>query len=194
MPRRIGIYSGTFDPVHVGHLTFGNAALHACQLDEVIFIPEPAPRNKTSVTDIRHRLAMLNLAVAPHPGIRALTLETPRFTIAETLPALRRMFPDAELALLIGSDAAKTLLYRWEGLEQLLPEIEFAVGLRDTDTPRDVAKVMKQVAFIYQQPARHTVVPVSKVAKVSSSGARNGDFAALPPEVKAYIRLNDLYK
>jgi nicotinate-nucleotide adenylyltransferase len=194
MPRRIGIYSGTFDPVHVGHITFGTAALRVCRLDEVIFIPEPAPRNKQSVTELRHRLAMLQYAVAPYPKLRALTLETPRFTIAETLPLLRRLFPDAELTLLIGSDAAKTLLYRWEGLEQLLPEVAFAVGLRGNDTRRDIAKVMKQVEFIYQHQVRHTAVPVLNVATLSSSSARNGDFAALPPEVKAYIHQNDLYK
>jgi nicotinate-nucleotide adenylyltransferase len=176
MPRRIGIYSGTFDPVHIGHITFGQAALTTCRLDEVVFIPESAPRNKTAVTDLNHRLAMLNYAVAPHKKLRALTLDTPRFTIAETLPLLRRMFSGAELTLLIGSDAAKTLLYRWEGLEQLLPEVRFAVGLRGSDTPRDITKVMKQVELIYQQRALHAIIPVLPTTGLSSSGARSGPF------------------
>lgn len=193
MSRQIGIYSGTFDPVHMGHLAFGKAALRTCRLDEVVFIPESAPRDKTSVTSLHHRLAMLDAAVAPHAKLRALTLDTPRFTVAETLPLLRRTFPGAELTFLIGSDAAKTLLYRWEGLEQLLPEIRFAVGLRGNDTPRDITKIMRQVELIYQQQARHAIVPVAPTAQVSSSGARTGDFAALPPSVKAYIDKHGLY-
>jgi nicotinate-nucleotide adenylyltransferase len=194
MPRRIGIYSGTFDPVHIGHITFGQAALRTCRLDEVVFIPEPSPRGKTSVTSLEHRRAMLDAAVATHAKLGALTLDTPRFTVAETLPLLRRTFPGAELTLLIGSDAAKTLLYRWEGLEQLLPEIRFAIGLRGNDTPRDITKIMRQVELIYQQQARHTVVSVMPTAQVSSSGARTGDFDALPPSIKAYIDKNILYK
>jgi len=137
---------------------------------------------------------MLDAAVATHPKLGALTLDTPRFTVAETLPLLRRTFSGAELTLLIGSDAAKTLLYRWEGLEQLLPEIRFAIGLRGNDTPRDITKIMRQVELIYQQQARHTIVPVMPTARVSSSGARRGDVDALLTSVKAYIDKNHLYR
>jgi len=194
MPRRIGIYSGTFDPVHIGHITFGQAALRTCRLDEVVFIPEPSPRGKTSVTSLEHRRAMLDAAVTTHAKLGTLTLDTPRFTVAETLPLLRRTFPGAELTLLIGSDAAKTLLYRWEGLEQLLPEIRFAIGLRGNDTPRDITKIMRQVELIYQQQARHTIVPILPTARLSSSSARKGNLTALPPEVEEYINQNNLYK
>jgi nicotinate-nucleotide adenylyltransferase len=193
MARDIGIYTGTFDPVHMGHTSFAAAVRQACRLDEVVLIPEHMPRGKQSVTDIRHRKAMLERAVAPHAGLSSGALSTPRFSIAETLPELRRKFPGDSLTLLIGSDAAKTLLYRWEGLEQLLPEIRFAVGLRGDDTAAGIAKIMKQVGLIYQHTPDYEVVLVPSVSQVSSSGARGGNFAALDPAVEAYIKSNRLY-
>lgn len=191
--RRIGIYTGTFDPVHIGHTSFAAAALSACQLDEVVLIPENNPRGKQSVTDIAHRHAMLQLAVAQHDGLRGDTLSSPRFTIAETLPELRRRFAGDQLTLLIGSDAAKTLLYRWEGLEQLLPEVHFAIGLRSEDTASDITKIMKQVGLIYQHQPAYNIVNVHESSHISSSGARRGYTAALDPSVEAYIQKNGLY-
>ncbi len=194
MAQRIGIYSGTFDPVHVGHLTFGNTTRQLCRLDQVIFIPEQSPRHKIAVTDMRHRLAMLERALEPHPKLAATSLTTPRFTIAETLPELRKQFPNAQLTFLIGSDAAHSLLYGWEGLEQLLPDVHFAIGLRGADTAKGIHKIMRQVAFIYQNQAHYTIVPLVNVLHASSSGARKGDKATLLPEVEAYIQQNDLYR
>lgn len=193
MARRIGIYTGTFDPVHLGHTSFAVAALSACQLDEVVLIPEHTPRGKQSVTGIVHRQAMLERAVAPHDSLRTGALSTPQFTIAGTLPELRRRFAGNQLTLLIGSDAAKTLLYRWEGLEQLLPEVSFAVGLRGDDTTAGITKIMKQVGLIYQHQPRYTIVTPEDSNHISSSGARSGNFAALDPAVEAYIQKNGLY-
>lgn len=193
MSRRIGIYTGTFDPVHVGHTSFAAAALDACGLDEVVLIPENTPRGKQSVTGIAHRQAMLERAVAPHDKLRSGALSSPRFTIAETLPELRRRFAGNQLTLLIGSDVAKTLLYRWEGLEQLLPEVRFAIGLRGDDTTAGITKIMKQVGLIYQHQPRYAIVTTQDSNHISSSGARSGNFATLDPAVEAYIQKNGLY-
>ncbi|HEU5121705.1 MAG TPA: adenylyltransferase/cytidyltransferase family protein, partial [Candidatus Saccharimonadales bacterium] len=67
--RRIGIYSGTFDPVHYGHIAFAASAIRACNLDEVVFLPEPQPRYKAGVTDIAHRLALLTMATAAQSNL-----------------------------------------------------------------------------------------------------------------------------
>ena len=67
MVKRIGIFAGTFDPVHKGHISFALQAIEAAGLDEVVFLPEPRPRHKQSVTDQSHRIAMINLAIKAYP-------------------------------------------------------------------------------------------------------------------------------
>ena len=191
MGRRIGIYSGTFDPIHTGHLAFGRAAQSAGQLDEVVFIPEAVPRGKTLVTPLEHRAEMIRQATAPHTGLRTLTLESPQFTLADTLPELQRHFPDAELSLLIGSDVARTLAYRWEGLEHLAGA-RFIIGMRSDDKKEDIEDITQPIQLLHQ--IEFVFVPAEKATShISSSRARGGDHTQLPTEVVAYIRQNNLY-
>jgi nicotinate-nucleotide adenylyltransferase len=191
MARRIGIYSGTFDPIHTGHIAFGKAAQDICQLDEVIFIPEATPRAKTAVTPLRHRLAMAEHATNAQDGLRAMTLQSAQFTIAATMPELYRLFPDAELSLLIGSDVARTLSHRWEGLDQL-EGVGFIIGMRQGDEREEIEAITKQVASRY--PVHFTFVPAQKATShISSSTIRNGHVSHLPVEVTRYAQRNNLY-
>ncbi|HVI69805.1 MAG TPA: adenylyltransferase/cytidyltransferase family protein, partial [Magnetospirillaceae bacterium] len=60
--KRVGVFSGTFDPVHRGHLAFALSAQKRAQLDTVVFLPEHSPRGKIAVGSFTHRLEMLRLA------------------------------------------------------------------------------------------------------------------------------------
>jgi nicotinate-nucleotide adenylyltransferase len=190
MKRRIGIYSGTFDPIHTGHIAFGKAAQHAGQLDEIIFIPEANPRGKTSVTPLRHRTAMAEQATDPHVGFRTVTLKSPQFTIAGTMPELYQLFPDTELSLLIGSDVARAL-DRWEGLEQLAG-VRFIIGMRQGDKVKEIEAIARHIASRHQ--IGFAFVPIQQTTgHISSSTVRNGDASLLPTEIAHYVRLNNLY-
>jgi nicotinic acid mononucleotide adenylyltransferase len=71
---RIGIYAGTFDPVHAGHVSFALHAMTVAQLDEVYFLPERLPRYKPGAAHFAHRVAMLKRAVKPHPDLQIIEL------------------------------------------------------------------------------------------------------------------------
>jgi nicotinate-nucleotide adenylyltransferase len=111
---RIGIFGGTFDPVHMGHLILAEQCRDQAGLDEVWFLPSYHPPHKAAaaVTRFEQRCDMLELAVAGHPSFRIDRIEKelppPSYT-AETLAELHRRHPGNEFALLMGSDGLPDL-------------------------------------------------------------------------------------
>lgn len=179
MIKRIGIYSGTFDPVHYGHIAFALAAIEQCGLDSVVFLPEPNPRGKKSATPLEHRAAMLRLACQTYPRLSVLILSDERFTVAATLPHLQAKFPDAKLILLFGTDVA-TRIAQWPNARELLDQVELAIGLRHGDKPPDIPG---HVAFIKTDHSH-----------VAASHVRNGQSQDIVPAVSNYIKQHKLYE
>src|SRR5438270_13558590 len=106
---RIGIYAGTFDPVHAGHIGFALQAAQQARLDKLYFLPERRPRDKRGVEHFGHRVAMLRRAIKPHPKFGVLELPDISFSIERTLPRLEQKFQGDHLVFLFGSDAALQL-------------------------------------------------------------------------------------
>ncbi|HSX00592.1 MAG TPA: adenylyltransferase/cytidyltransferase family protein, partial [Patescibacteria group bacterium] len=86
MKQTIGIYSGTFDPIHVGHIAFAKEVARELTLDTVIFLPEQRPRGKQRVTDIHHRVELIKQSIQNDNQLQILSLPMQQFTVAETLP------------------------------------------------------------------------------------------------------------
>lgn len=112
--KKIGIFGGTFDPIHYGHLTIGQLALETCQLDELYFVPAGNPPHKdlNDVTDACHRYQMVKLALALHPQFRICDYEVKKTTPSYTLHLLthfREQFPEDDLYLLMGADSFREL-------------------------------------------------------------------------------------
>jgi nicotinate-nucleotide adenylyltransferase len=111
---RIGIFGGTFDPVHLGHLILAEQCRDQAALDEVWFLPSYRPPHKAeaAVTRFDQRCEMLELATAGHPQFRIERIEKelppPSYT-AETLAELHRRHPGNEFFLLTGSDGLPDL-------------------------------------------------------------------------------------
>src|SRR5690606_3421210 len=109
MGVRLGVFGGTFDPPHIGHLIVAQDAALALALDRVLFVPAGTPPHKRDrqLSPAAARLAMVQAAIAGNDrfGLDPWELEQPgpSYTL-ETLRYLRRQYPDAELWLLIGSD------------------------------------------------------------------------------------------
>jgi nicotinate-nucleotide adenylyltransferase len=107
---RIGIYGGSFDPVHIGHMILAESAREQAGLDRVVFMPAAAPPHKPDriLADGGHRLEMLRLATSGHDAFAVSSLELDRggtsYTL-DTLTALAADHPDDSLALLLGPDA-----------------------------------------------------------------------------------------
>jgi len=129
---RIGIYAGTFDPVHTGHVSFALQALQAANLDKVYFLPERRPRGKQHVEHFGHRVAMLKRALEPHPQCHVMELVDTSFSVERTLPQLEAAFPDDQLVFLFGSDIAPSLGDR-PHVERLMQGGELVIGLRHND-------------------------------------------------------------
>ena len=122
--ERLGIFGGTFDPPHIGHFSSAVNALAALSLDEVLLVVSNSPWQKVGtrlVTAVEDRFAMVVAGAAGHAGLRPSRLEIERggeSNTVETLAALRVKRPQADLFLLVGSDAAAGLA-TWRRHEEL---------------------------------------------------------------------------
>jgi nicotinate-nucleotide adenylyltransferase len=107
---RVGIYGGTFDPVHIGHLILAEQAREQARLDQVWFIPafRPPQKEGQAISRFEQRVEMLALAIAGNPAFAIDELEKerhgPSYTV-ETLAELRRRHPGTTWLLLVGGDA-----------------------------------------------------------------------------------------
>lgn len=166
--KRVGIYSGVFDPVHSGHIAFALQAAEAARLDKIVFLPERRPRHKPGIEHFGHRVAMLRQAVKPYPNFSILELEDAQFTVKRTLPKLQKAFPDTELVLLMGSDVVVSLP-EWPMVGQLLQSCEVVVGMRVGQTFDEVAAL---IGAWEQEPVALTIVE-SHAPDISASNIRD---------------------
>ena len=156
--QRIGVFGGTFDPIHIAHLRSAEEAREQLALDRVLFVPAADPPHKTRrVTTAAHRLAMVRLAIAGHPPFRVSTLEIDRggrsYTV-DTLRALRERLPaDSALTLLIGWDAFIEI-GTWKQYRTLFELADVAVWTRPphrVSAPRALLPVAARKDFCYGQ-------------------------------------------
>jgi nicotinate-nucleotide adenylyltransferase len=132
--RRIGVFGGTFDPPHVGHLALAEWAREALRLDRVIFMPAARPPHKRHrrLTPAADRVTMTRLAVRGNRAFAVSALEVrrtgPSYTV-DTLRALQRAHPRAALYLLIGEDSLGEF-HSWHAPDEILRLARLAVAGR----------------------------------------------------------------
>lgn len=121
-PTRLGIFGGTFDPIHVGHLVAAVNVRHALALDRLLLVVANEPWQKAGtrcMTPAEDRLAMVEAAVGEVPGMEASRIEIdrggPSYTV-DTVEQLATLHPDAELCCVVGADVAD-VLDTWERSE-----------------------------------------------------------------------------
>ncbi len=185
--KRIGLFGGMFDPVHLGHLHAAREAAERLTLDTVIFIPASVPPHKKNgcYVEGRHRLAMLELA----------TRTDARFAVSDyelckegtsysyiTVEHFKSEFPADQLYFLIG-DEAYALLHTWKSPERIRAAAEFVVVTREgTPPPQDALYV------------RIPQVQVSSTQVRAALAAGTGADGLLPEAVAEYIKQNGLYQ
>ncbi len=132
MHRRLAIFGGTFDPIHIGHLAIAEDARWALSADQVLFVPaaqQPLKQGQPLGATAEQRLRMVELAVADNSHFAVSDVEVRRggmsYTV-DTVAEIREMLPEAELFFVLGADAL-ALLPRWHQIEHLTTMCHFAV-------------------------------------------------------------------
>ena len=183
--QKIGIYGGTFDPVHFAHLILARFALEKFALERIIFVPTRiSPHKNASVATPETRLQMLRSAIEGEPQFEVddceLHRDPPSYTI-DTVHTLKAKFPGAHLFLLVGDDNLAGLP-TWRGFEDLRQMVTFIV-LQRAFTP---------VAHDYLSVDRRIDISATEIRQRIASG-RTIHFL-VPRTVEQIIRARGLYR
>ena len=165
--RHIGIYPGTFDPIHSGHIVFAQTAGTECRLDTIFLLPESNPRNKHDVTSIHQRILRIKESIRPVDKLELYESASSRFSVIDTLDELKTAFSDARLTLLIGSDVALHM-YQWPDIHLLVHVFQFAIGMRTTESLSDVENAMKRLMAVTDRTVAYSIVRTPHAGMASS--------------------------
>lgn len=200
---RVGIFGGSFDPFHQGHLQPVLAVQEALGLDRVVYLVTANPPHKPgeAMASPHHRFAMAELALLPHPDLQVSDLEltpgTPSYTV-DTVAELQRRSPGDQLFLLLGVDSF-THLHTWRRWSELVARVELAVmarpGWQLDNLPPETSEELVRLAA---SPRVHRIegspqdLSSTQVRRLLRSGLEPPE-GALPDLVLRYIRKYALY-
>ena len=198
---KLGILGGTFDPIHLGHLLIAEQARATLGLDEVLFITagQPWMKEGTPISDARHRLSMVRLAVGSNPFFHAPAGEIdrpgPTYTVDTVEELLSEADNGAQLYLVLGVDSLKNLS-RWKSPGRLLELCTLVAAPRPGHADRDLG-------FIDEiQPGGSQKVALLEGPEVDISGAEIRRRVSqglsvryqVPEDVERYIYSHGLYR
>ncbi len=200
---RVGLFGGTFDPVHMGHLVLAEQCREQGRLDQVWFVLAPRPPHKTDqvVTRFDQRAEMLQLALAGNPAFRVEEIENeldgPSYTV-RTVSELRRRHPETDFWLLLGGDTLRDLP-SWRDPEQVVAQ----VGLLVTGRPGVLLPTAQEVrealpGLPAEVPLRLQVVEAplleisSRDLRERAAGGRSIRYL-VPRAVEVYVQDKRLY-
>lgn len=192
MSRRIGVFGGSFDPVHNGHIAVAKSFLRSNVIDTlwVMLSPEPPHKKSGDQASYEHRLKMLELAFA---GIKNTVvsdyeteLSSPSFTL-QTLESLKEKYPDDTFFLCLGEDSISSF-ESWHKYEQILDEVTLLVAERPGYNHKKLpSKITEKAIFV-----DHTPVDLSSTEIRSGQHHAAGEIP-VPKAVSDYISEHNLY-
>jgi len=201
---RVGVFGGSFDPIHVGHIAAAEDAAQALGLDKVILVPVGTPPHKERgpFASGEDRLAMAREAVRDRLRLEVSDIEVRRPGKSYTIDTIReladRLGPGCELWLLVGTDAAREI-DSWREAEALLSLARPAVLERPGEPPLDwrsfegrlpAEAVARLRGGVVRLPHGMRLSSTEVRARLASGGSARG---LLPPAVERYIRERGLY-
>ncbi len=198
---KLGIFGGTFDPVHYGHLILAETAREACRLDEVRFLPAYSPPHKRdqSISTGKHRVEMLELATAGYPEFvvdqRELNRQGTSFTV-ETLAEITEQLPEAELHFLMGADSLIDLP-NWKQPQRIAQLAKIVAVNRDSNSSEDLREAVNNLPDVIQGSVEIVEMPQIGISardlRLRISEKRSIRFLT-PRAVERYIQEHGLYR
>jgi nicotinate-nucleotide adenylyltransferase len=139
--RKLGLFCGTFNPIHSGHLLIAECARDQFSLERVFFVTSPSPphRQDHDLLDAKARHDMVIAAVAGNPNFEASTVEIERAGLSYTIDTVehfQNLYPEAKISLIIGGDNVKHLK-DWHRADELFKQCHFLVAPRLVSTSAD---------------------------------------------------------
>jgi nicotinate-nucleotide adenylyltransferase len=199
--KALGIYGGTFDPIHLGHLLLAESAREELKLEKVIFVPalQSPLKSHAPLISNQDRLALTKLAISDNPYFTVSPVELkrapPSYTV-DTLQYFHQLYPDWQLFLLMGEDSLHTLT-EWFQFRTIFRLAKLAIGARP-----GVAPSLPLELKAYQWPSQESrgfVYFHNPKVDISSSAVRErlrlGKSVKywLTPQVLTYIKKHKLY-
>ena len=201
--KRVGVFGGSFDPIHMGHLILAEQCRQQGQLDEVLFIPaaqNPQKENGAVATD-RQRVEMVDLAIGGHQGFLRSSIEIERggesFTV-DTLKQLAEEMPEADLFLIIGGDSLNSFS-TWHEPEEILrlatPLVVARPGAGEVDFDKLTALTdAENLARIKQLAITSPLIDISSTDIRRRVGAGESIRYLTPRAVEKYIQTQRTYQ
>ncbi len=189
--KKIGLYFGTFNPIHIGHLTIANHLAEYSDLDEIwmVVTPHNPFKKKSSLLDNQHRYEMVHLATESYPKIKPSDIEfklpQPNYTI-HTLVHLSEKHPTYQFHLIMGEDNLKGL-HKWKNYEAIVENHEIYVYPRISEGK--VASVFDQVGQIHRIDAPIMQISSTFIRKAIADGK---NIRPLVPH-KVWNYIDDMY-
>ncbi len=196
---KIGLYFGSFNPIHVGHLIIANHMADYYDFDQVWFVVSPhnPHKKKASLLEDYHRLALVNVAIENNPKLSAsdieFKLEQPNYTI-KTLAYLNEKFPENQFSLLMGEDNLRSF-HKWKNYEEILNNHSIYVypRLSEEKTSKEEIKEVtehKNIHFCNQVPVMK--ISASFIRKAIKEG-KDVQYLLTEPVLK-YVDEMNFYK
>ena len=197
--EQIGIFGGTFDPPHLGHLILASEAYDQLKLDRLLWILTPDPPHKQDqfISPVEHRLAMVKLAIADNPHFELSRVELdrpgPHYTL-DTVERIAEKYPEADISPIIGGDSLRDLP-KWHKPRELLYACHWVGVMRRPGEEPNLAEMERELPGISSK-VHYVDAPLLEIAsrEIRSRVADGRPYRYyVPEEVYEYIEQHHLY-
>ena len=192
--KKIGLYFGTFNPIHVGHLAIANHMVEFSDLDQVwmVVTPHNPHKKKSTLLENNHRKMMVDIALEEYPNIKSSAIEfdlpQPNFTV-NTLAVLEEKYPKQKFCLLMGEDNLKSF-HKWKNFEVILSRYELFVYPRLT--PNKATALLENHPNVTRIAA--PIMEISSTAIRKAIKSKKNVRPLLPQNVWQYLDEMNFYK
>jgi nicotinate-nucleotide adenylyltransferase len=165
---KVGLFFGSFNPVHVGHMVLANHMLAFTDLDQVWFVVSPHNplKKKNSLLHERHRLQLVTLAIGDNTKLKASDIEfqisQPSYTV-NTLAHLKEKYPKTNFVLIMGEDNLESF-HKWKNFEEILKYYELYVYPR---VDREAARTIIRPEILHHPAVKRIAAPVIEISSTA---------------------------